>query len=354
MKKIKWIVGVGLVLIIVAVGGFFFWQSQSTATNDGTESSSSTKVITDGPASASNITSQASVPLLTLNNGTQLPQLGLGTQIQSLESDSSEEGRDLLNNTSHDAVVTALQDGYRHIDTAHGYYNETGVGQGIIDSGVPREEIWLTSKLWPSDYESASQAINEMLERLQVDYIDMVYLHHPTGDYVAAYQALEEAVRAGKVRAIGISNFDNEPEAFQEIMDNATIKPQALQIEMHPFAQRTQTRELAEKYNLQIEAWYPLGHGDTALLENENLVYIGEAHDKTVAQVILRWSMKEGVSAVTGSTNPEHIAENLAIFDFELTDEEMDQIRALDQGEDGRYFNIDYDAMGGLFMELNE
>ena len=308
------------------------------------------------PSDVSNITEQAGVPLLTLNNGVQMPQLGLGTQIQRLENDASEEGRELLNSTSHDAVVAALQAGYRHLDTAHGYYNERGVGQGIIDSGVPREEIWLTSKLWPSEYGEGvtMEAIDQMLERLQVDYIDLIYLHHPVGDWVGAWKDLEEAHRQGKVRALGISNFDNWPEAFYDIVDNMEIKPAVLQIECHPFAQRLETRELAEKYDIQIECWYPLGHADQRLLNNDVLSKIAEAHGKSVVQVILRWHMQEGFSAVPGSTNPEHIQENIEIFDFELTDEEMEQIRALDEGEAGRYFNIDYQRMGNFFTSLNE
>lgn len=221
---------------------------------------------------------------------------------------------------------------------------------------MPREEIWLTSKLWPSDFGrgKTKQAIDEMLERLQVDYLDMVYLHHPVGDYVGAYQDLEDAYREGKIRAIGISNFDNEPDAFQAIMDNATIRPQALQIEMHPLAQRQETRALAARYGIQVEAWYPLGHADANLMENPTLVEIAQAHNKTVPQVILRWLMQEGVAAVPGSTNPDHIAENVNIFDFELSDDEMKAIQGLDRGEAGCYFNIDYDQMGSAFMSLND
>ena len=309
-----------------------------------------------GPADQSAIVSVASVPLITLNNGVQVPQLGLGTQIQSLERDASENGRALLNNTSHDAVVAALQAGYRHLDTAHGYYNERGVGQGIIDSGVPREEIWVTSKLWPSEYGEGVtlEAIDAMLERLQLDYLDCIYLHHPAGDYVGAWKDLEKAYRQGKVRALGISNFDNWPEAFSAIVDNMEIKPQILQIEGHPFAQRHETRDLAAQYGIQIECWYPLGHADDRLLNNDVLSAIAEAHDKSVVQVILRWHMQEGLCAVPGSTNPDHIAENISIFDFELSDSEMEQIRALDRGDDGRYFNIDYERMGSFFTSLNE
>jgi len=285
-------------------------------TSEGTDTPTPPEKPGKGAADASNIVSMTDVPLLTLNNGVQVPQLGLGTQIQRLENDRSESGRKLLNDTSHDAVVSALQAGYRHLDTAHGYYNESGVGQGIIDSGVPREEIWITS--------------------------------------MAAWHDLEEAYRQGKVRALGISNFDNWPEAFQRIMDESEIKPQILQIEGHPFAQRKETRELAKQYNIQIECWYPLGHADDRLLSNDVLSSIAEAHNKSVVQIILRWHMQEGFCAVPGSTNPEHIRENIGIFDFELSDSEMEQIRALDKGESGRYFNIDYEHMGNFFMSLNE
>lgn len=304
-----------------------------------------------GPADVSNIVPTADVPLITLNNGVQVPQLGLGTQIQRLEQDTSDEGRALLNQTSHDAVVAALKAGYRHLDTAHGYFNEPGVGQGIIDSGVPREEIWVTSKLWPSEYGEGTTlaAIDAMLERLQLDYLDCVYLHHPAGDYMGAWKDLEKAYRQGKVRALGISNFDNWMDAFNAIVEGAEIKPQIMQIECHPFAQRLETRALAELYGMQVECWYPLGHADDRLLNDETLSAIAEAHDKSVVQIILRWHMQEGLCAVPGSTNPDHIQENISIFDFELTDDEMAQIRAMDKGEAGRYFNLDYQQIGGFF-----
>lgn len=334
-------------------------DTQSSVQNSATETAeteSSTEVISspgEGPALSSNIVSVSDVPLTTLNNDVQVPQLGLGTQIQRLESDSSESGRKLLNDTSHDAVVAALQAGYRHLDTAHGHYNERGVGQGIIDSGVPREGIWVTSKLWPSDYANAAQAIDDMLERLQLDYLDCIYLHHPAGDYMSAWRALEEAYRQGKVRALGISNFDNEMDAFNQIMEEAQIKPQIMQIECHPFAQRQDTRNLAAQYDIQVECWYPIGHADPDLLQNDALTGIAKAHGKSVVQIILRWHMQEGFCAVPGSTNPDHIQENIDIFDFELTDDEMEQIRSLDKGEGGRYFNINYKQLGSYFMSLN-
>ena len=301
----------------------------------------------EGAASVSNVVSAKNVPMVTLNNGVQMPQFGLGTQIQSMENGDL----DVLNRTSREAVAAALGAGYRHLDDAHGYLNERGVGQGIRDSGVPREEIWITDKLWPSEYGDVEHAIDQMLERLGVDYIDLVYLHHPAGDLetiVSAWQGLEQAYRKGKIRALGISNFDNRMEAFNAIMEQ-DIKPQVMQIECHPFAQRVETRALAAQYNIQVECWYPLGHGDQRLLNADTLEAIAKAHNKSVVQVILRWHIQEGFSVIPGSTNPAHQQENIDIFDFELTEDEMTQIRAMDQGESGRYFNLDYTFMGGFF-----
>lgn len=326
--------------------------ADASSTDDSSDINDENDIITvetpgAGPADASNITSVEGVPLVTLNNGVEMPRFGLGTQIQKLENGELS----VLNETTRASVVSALQAGYRHLDTAHGYMNERGVGQGIIDSGVPREEIWITSKLWPSEYGNAYNAVDEMLERLQVEYIDLVYLHHPAGDIetlVSAWKDLERAYREGKIRALGISNFDNRMEAYNAIMEQE-IKPQIMQIECHPFSQRQETRELAEQYNIQVECWYPLGHGDQRLLNAKALEAIAAAHNKSVVQVIIRWHIQEGFSAIPGSTNPDHIKENISIFDFELTDEEMEQIRAMDQGESGRYFNLDYDMMGGFF-----
>lgn len=166
---------------------------------------------------------------------------------------------------------------------------------------------------------------------------------------MGAWKDLEKAYEQGKVRALGISNFDNWPKAFNDILNNSTVKPQIMQIEGHPFAQRQETRALAQRYNIQVECWYPLGHADDRLLNNNVLSQIAQAHNKSVVQVILRWHMQEGLCAVPGSTNPSHIQENIDIFDFTLTDTEMAQIRAMDRGEAGRYFNINYEQMGGFF-----
>ena len=306
-----------------------------------TEEAPGANALNGGPQSASRITSVEGVPLVTLNNGAQMPRFGLGTQIQSLENNP-----DLtpLNRTSRTSVIAALQAGYRHLDDAHGYRNERGVAQGIRDSGIPREEIWLTDKLWPSEYSNAEAAIDDMLDRLGVDYIDLLYLHHPAGPIStieSAWRAMEKAYREGKIRALGISNFDNRPQAYEAIMDEE-IKPQVMQIECHPLAQRKDTRELAARDNIQVECWYPLKHADPSLLGDTTLDDIAEAHNKSVVQVILRWHIQEGFSVIPGSTNPEHIAENIDVFDFELTEDEMNRIRALDMGDSGRSFRMGY------------
>lgn len=300
-----------------------------------------------GPQSASNITSVGGVPLLTLNNGVQMPQFGLGTQIQSLENGDL----GVLNQTSREAVAAALRAGYRHLDDAHGYLQERGVGQGIKDSGVPREEIWITDKLWPSEYANAAQAIDDMLDRLDVEYIDLLYLHHPAGTIAnieSAWRAMEAAYRAGKIRALGISNFDNRMEAFNAIMDEE-IKPQVMQIECHPLAQRVETRALATQYNIQVECWYPLKHNAPGLVTSNVLETIAEARGKSVYQIIIRWHIQEGFSVIPGSTNPAHIQENIDVFDFELTEAEMNSIRAMDQGESGRSFRMNYGNSLGFF-----
>lgn len=294
-----------------------------------------------GPQAVSNITSVAGVPLVRLNNGVMMPRFGFGTQVQSLEGPNQ---RQLLNETVNGTVVSALQSGYRHLDDAMFYYNERGAGWGIIDSGIPREEIWLTSKI-SGDLADAQNAFDGMLERLQVDYLDLVYIHHPAGtlnDILACWRVMENEYKAGRIRALGISNFDNRMEAFNLIMDSAEIKPQIAQIECHPLAQRTDARQLyADNYDIQVECWYPLNHNGPDV-SNATLQQIAAAHGRTVYQIILRWHIQEGLCPVPGSTNPAHIIENISIFDFELTDEEMEAIRAIDMGDAGRTFNIQY------------
>lgn len=283
----------------------------------------------------------ANVPMVQLNNGILMPQFGLGTFLQPSDAVCEQSCR------------TALKAGYRHIDTAHAYNDEAGVGRAVKESGIPREEIWVTSKLWPNEYGEGktAQAIDAMLERMQLDYIDLLYVHQPVGDFVGAWKDMEKAVAAGKVRALGISNFDTNDEVFNRIMEAATIKPAVLQMECHPYAQRLAVREKAKTHNIQVECWFPLGGAmsNGALLKDPTIMEIAKAHGKTAAQVILRWHIQEGFSVIPGASNPDYIKENIDIFDFTLTDDEMAEMRGLNK--ERRFFNMslsDVERMVGL------
>lgn len=283
----------------------------------------------------------ANVPMVQLNNGILMPQFGLGTFLQPSDAVCEQSCR------------TALKAGYRHIDTAHAYNDEAGVGRAVKESGIPREEIWVTSKLWPNEYGEGktAQAIDAMLERMQLDYIDLLYVHQPVGDFVGAWKDMEKAVAAGKVRALGISNFDANDEVFNRIMEAATIKPAVLQMECHPYAQRLAVREKAKTHNIQVECWFPLGGAmsNGALLKDPTIMEIAKAHGKTAAQVILRWHIQEGFSVIPGASNPDYIEENIDIFDFTLTDDEMAEMRGLNK--ERRFFNMslsDVERMVGL------
>lgn len=283
----------------------------------------------------------ANVPMVQLNNGILMPQFGLGTFLQPSDAVCEQSCR------------TALKAGYRHIDTAHAYNDKAGVGRAVKESGIPREEIWVTSKLWPNEYGEGktAQAIDAMLERMQLDYIDLLYVHQPVGDFVGAWKDMEKAVAAGKVRALGISNFDANDEVFNRIMEAATIKPAVLQMECHPYAQRLAVREKAKTHNIQVECWFPLGGAmsNGALLKDPTIMEIAKAHGKTAAQVILRWHIQEGFSVIPGASNPDYIKENIDIFDFTLTDDEMAEMRGLNK--ERRFFNMslsDVERMVGL------
>ena len=274
-------------------------------------------------------TTVANVPMVQLNNGMLMPQFGLGTFMQP--SDEACE----------QSCLTALKAGYRHIDTAHAYQDERGVGRAVKKSGIPREEIWVTSKLWPTEYGEGKtlKAIDQMLERMQLNYIDLLYVHQPIGDFVGAWKDMERAVAMGKVRALGISNFDANDEVFRVIMDSARVKPAVLQIECHPYAQRLDMRKKVQPYGIQVECWFPLGGAMSqgALFKDPTIKKIAEAHDKTAAQIILRWHIQEGLSIIPGASNPDYIRENINIFDFSLSDEEMVQMRQLNKEK--RFFN---------------
>ena len=268
------------------------------------------------------INQPASTAKITLNNGLDIPQFGIGTFMSTPEQ-------------AHDAVLTALRAGYRHIDTAHAYQNERGVGAAVKDSGIPRSEIWITSKLWPTDYSNgnAEASINKMLERLGTDYIDLLYLHQPVGDYMAGWRGLEAAVKAGKVRAIGLSNFDLNEKLFDDVIAKAEVKPAIVQIELHPYAQRKSFRKKCAENGIAIEGWYPLGgtHGGNSVLFADPVINeIAGRYGKTPAEIILRWHVQEGFSTIPGSRNEAHIRQNITVLDFELSEDDMNRIRALD------------------------
>ena len=258
-----------------------------------------------------------------LNSGYEMPIIGLGTW--TLSNDQAEE-----------SVYAALKCGMRLIDTARYYACEVGVGQGLqraIDDGiVTREEVFITSKIMPSDYDRAAQGIDDSLSDLGIDYIDLMLIHQPGWNDEAVYKALEDAVTAGKVRSIGISNYYTQ-EAVDEVLSWATILPAVIQNENHLYYQNTELQEYVKQYGIVVESWYPFGgRGHTRdHFSNPTITAIAEAHDKTPAQIILRWQLQAGFIAIPGSSNPDHIAENCDIFDFELSDSEMEQIRLLDR-----------------------
>lgn len=263
----------------------------------------------------------ASIPSFMLANGQTIPAMGYGVYMMS-----SEEVREHL--------PQALELGYRHIDTANAYFNEVAVGEVVRSCGIPREELFVTTKLFPQSYpyERCTADIDASLSRLGLDYVDLLLFHQPYGDYVEGWRAMEEAVASGKVRAIGLSNFPVHK--IDEILKVAEIKPAVLQVEINPYwNQHELKRALAERGldDMVFEGWYPLGHGDAELLAEPIFSQIAAAHGKTPAQVILRWHYQEGNVVFPKTLNPEHMANNLDIFDFELTDGEMARIAELSQ-----------------------
>lgn len=250
---------------------------------------------------------------------------------------------------AENAVYNALKCGYRLIDTANAYMNERAVGRGIKKSGVPREEIFLESKLWPTVY-TKETAVDEMLERLGTDYVDLLLIHQPSGDYIAGYKTMEKAYKEGKVKAIGLSNFEGKP--LEEILKICEIKPTVIQVEAHPYYPQNELKERTKKDDIHIQAWYPLGHGDKALIEEPIFTELANKYGKSNAQIILRWHIQEGHIVIPGSKNPEHIKDNANIFDFELTPEEMDKIAKINKNK--RYYIPDPKVIANYAnMELN-
>ena len=256
-----------------------------------------------------------------LNNGMKCPVIGIGTfMLSPAEAENS--------------VCEALKMGYSLADTANAYVNERAVGRGIKNSGVKRDDIFLSTKLWPSEYENPN-AVDETLERLGVDYVDLLYIHQPAGNWLAGYRQLEKAYKDGKAKSIGISNFEGK--YIKELQTKWEIVPQFIQVEAHPYFTQRELRETLDKYGIRLMSWYPLGHGDKDLINEPVFTELGRKYGKTPAQIILRWHTQMGFAVIPGSRNVDHIRDNLNILDFMLTDEEMAEIAKLDKGE--RYYH---------------
>lgn len=256
-----------------------------------------------------------------LNNGVEMPILGFGVFQMNDENECEQ------------AVYDALMAGYRLIDTAASYQNEKEVGRAIKRSGVPREELFITTKLWVQDtgYEKTKIAFTKSLERLQLDYIDLYLIHQPFGDVYGSWRAMEELYRDGKIKAIGVSNF--YPDRLVDLITHNEVLPAVNQVETHPFCQQVGSAQLMKENNVQIESWAPFAEGKNDIFQNELLVSIAEAYNKSVAQVILRWLTQRGVVVIPKSVRKERIIENFNIFDFELSQEDMEKIAKLDTKE---------------------
>ena len=275
------------------------------------------------------------IPTVTLNNETTIPQLGFGTLNVPPGRDPTPE------NTAKTAEIVglALELGFRHIDTAQMYGNERGVGDAIAASGIPREELWVTSKLGNGNHrpDDVRRSFDETLEKLQLDYLDLFLIHWPvptlyTGDYVSTWRAMTELREDGRLRSVGVSNF--QPAHLEQITEATGVVPAVNQIEVHPYFRNDAAREATRGHGIAIEAWSPLGQG--AVLKDEVIERIAAGHGKTTAQVTLRWHVQHGHIIFPKSARPERMTENIRIFDFALADEDMAAIDALDRGEDGR------------------
>lgn len=275
---------------------------------------------------------------ITLYNGVKMPMVGYGVYQVSAEE-------------CERCVRDALSVGYRMIDTAQSYYNEEQVGKAVAESGVPREEIFLTTKVWIEHYgyEEARKSILKSMEKLRTDYLDLVLLHQPFSDYYEAYRALEDLYQEGILRAIGVSNF--YPDQLVDMASFSRIKPMVNQVEAHPFYQQSESKKWMEKYNVRMEAWAPFGEGRGGLFENPLLEEIGRKYGKTTAQVILRWNIQRGVVVIPKSTHKERMKQNLNVFDFVLDGEDMKKIASLDKGQSSFFSHYD-PAMVEWFVQM--
>lgn len=265
---------------------------------------------------------------ITLSNGIKMPVLGYG--VYQVTKDECER-----------CVLDALKAGYRSIDTAQSYFNEEEVGSAIKKSGVPREEIFLTSKVWIENYgyDACKKSVEESLKKLKTDYLDLMLLHQPFADYYGAWRALEDLYKEGRLKAIGISNF--YPDRMVDIASFAEIRPMVNQVEVHPFNQQIIAKKYMDKYGVQIEAWAPFGEGRGGLFDNKILREIGEKYNKTTAQVMLRWHIQRGVVVIPKSIHYERMVENFNVFDFKLSDEDMAEISKLDKNKSSFFSHYD-------------
>lgn len=277
---------------------------------------------------------------ITLHNGVKMPILGYG--VYQVTKDECER-----------CVLDALEIGYRSIDTAQSYFNEEEVGSAIAKSGVAREDIFLTTKVWIEHYgyENARQSVLNSMEKLRTDYLDLILIHQPFADYYSAYRALEDLYDEGRVRAIGVSNF--YPDRLVDIASFSRIKPMVNQVEVHPYNQQILAKQYMDKYSIQIEAWAPFGEGRGGLFENETLKSIGAKYGKTTAQIMLRWNIQRGVVVIPKSVHKERMAENFDVFNFVLTDEDMTAISKLDKN-DSAFFSHNDPAMVEWFVKMVE
>lgn len=325
----RWIVAMFSGVLILSLAGC---QNNSEAVQQNDTSETETIVSEESAESIEESEQEENMPedsvgifnfdtkTVMLNSGYEMPINGLGTY--------SLTGEECVN-----SVTEALDRGVRLIDTAYMYHNEAEVGQAVRNSSVPREDIFVITKLYPSQFANAEEAINEALEKLDIGYIDLLLLHHPGEGDVEAYKAMEKAVEGGKIRSIGLSNW--YVEELEDFLPQVTITPALIQNEIHPYYQENDVIPFIQDLGIVVQGWYPLGgRGYTAeLLGNEVISSIAESHGKSSAQIILRWNLQKGVVVIPGSSNPDHIQENTELFDFELTEDEMEQINALDRNE---------------------
>lgn len=310
-KKVIYII-ILIIIIILGVGTYIFLNNRNKEPDN--------MKITELQNEEHNTSFDFENKQVILNSGYAMPLNGIGTY-------------SLTGETCYNAILSALNSGVRLIDTAYMYSNEEEIGRAIRDAGIPREEIFITTKIYPSQFSNPEEAIDMALEKLDVDYIDLMLLHHPGTDDVKAYLAMEKYVESGKIRSIGLSNWYKEE--LEDFLPQVNITPALVQNEIHPFYQENDVIPYIQKLGIVVEGWYPFGgRGHTSeLLNNEVISKIAAKHHVSSAQVILRWNLQKGVVVIPGSSNPSHIQENTDIYDFELTEDEMDEINRLDRNE---------------------